>query len=412
MRFLYTLSIHLYHIAILIASLFLPKAKLWINGRKGLLASLKNQLDTIRKEFPRSQIVWFHCASLGEFEQGRSLIERYRKEHPEDKILLTFFSPSGYEVRKKYAGADLICYLPLDTPSNANGFIDLLKPKAVFFVKYEFWFNYLNALKERDVPVYLVSGIFRDDHYFFKTWGGWARKQLKCFTHFFLQDEHSLELLNGIGFTNTTLSGDTRFDRVYELSQNAVDIPLVAKFCNGGKILIAGSTWPEDEKMLHMVSKDFKMIIAPHELSEKHLESIESEFKEWKCLRFSGANENSLAEANVLIIDNIGMLSSLYRYGTIAFIGGGFGSGIHNILEAATYGLPVIFGPNYQKFIEAKELIRLGGAFSIRNTAELKDALHLLSDEMVLKTASHVSKNYVKSHTGATDCILKTIRLS
>lgn len=409
MKLLYNISIYLYLLGLRIASLFHPKAKLWVNGRKDIFTLLQ------QKNKSSSPLVWFHCASLGEFEQGRPLIERYKKRFPEHKILLTFFSPSGYEVRKNYPGADLVFYLPLDTPGNAKKFIDIVRPAAVFFVKYEFWFNYLNELKSRSVPVYLVSGIFRDDHYFFKPYGKWFSKQLSSFTYFFLQDEKSKTLLNSIGYINADVSGDTRFDRVSEIAQNVKQIELVKQFKANERVLIAGSSWAEDERIMQQSWGDAtffckKIIIAPHEIDEKHIDVIEAGFKgKARCARYSVANEKNVSDADVLIIDNIGMLSSLYQYGTIAFIGGGFGKGIHNILEAAAFGLPVIIGPNYEKFTEAKELLQLGGAFEIADVRSFEKTMQLLSDADVLRTASVIAKHYVESRVGASAKILDAI---
>ena len=424
MRFLYNFSIYLYVFYIRGGSLFNSKAKFMVAGWKNIFERIQSKIQNTQS----NNIVWFHCASLGEFEQGRPLMEKLKLQQPDVKILLTFFSPSGYEIRKNYSGADYIFYLPMDTPSNAKKFIEIVKPKKVFFVKYEFWFNYLTELKNKNIPTYLVSGIFREDHHFFKSAGGWFRKQLSAFTHFFLQDEKSVELLNSIGYTNTTLCGDTRFDRVFEVAKNAKQIDLVKQFVGNYKTIIVGSSWMEDEKIIsdyftnpksHLPAGqagilDPKIIIAPHEIDEKHLANIEAEFiplfrGAGVCLRFSKASEKNINEAKVLIIDNIGMLSSLYQYGSIAFIGGGFGKGIHNILEAATFGLPIIFGPNYEKFIEAKELIKLGGAFSIKDVSELEKTMPLLNDEQVLKTASQISRMYVQGRVGATDKILEKI---
>jgi len=393
-----------------------------IIGRKNIFERLKTEISNSNNSelrTPNFQLIWFHCASLGEFEQGRPLMEKLKLQQPNVKILLTFFSPSGYEIRKNYTGADYIFYLPMDTASNAKKFIEIVKPQKVFFVKYEFWFNYLSELKNRNIPTYLVSGIFREDHHFFKSTGAWFRKQLSAFTHFFLQDDKSIELLNSIGYPNSTLCGDTRFDRVFEVSKNVKQIDLVKQFVGNNKVLILGSSWREDEKIVQSLKlESLKLIIAPHEIDEKHLSSIEAEFipllsegllrREGAgvCLRYSLANENNIKEAQVLIIDNIGMLSSLYQYGTIAFIGGGFGKGIHNILEAATFGLPVIFGPNFHKFAEAKELIKLGGAFSVMDVSEYEKTMDLLSDEQVLKTASQISRMYVQGRIGATEKIL------
>jgi 3-deoxy-D-manno-octulosonic-acid transferase len=415
-RILYNISLYLYSIIIRIATLFNQKAKLWIRGREDIFLNVKSALNN--SESQNSPLIWFHCASLGEFEQGRPLIEKIKSQHPEYKILLTFFSPSGYEVRKDYSGADYIFYLPLDTTYNAKKFIRLVNPKAVFFVKYEFWFNYLNELKQQNIPLYLVSGIFREDQLFFKSYGSWFRKQLNCFTYFFLQDEYSSKLLNSIGFKNNAVVGDTRFDRVDEIAKNVKLFPIIKQFKQDSNILIAGSTWEEDEKIISKNFKNsksqilnFKLIIAPHEIDESHINSIVLKFNNFKIIRYSQANENNINGAQVLIIDNIGMLSSLYQYGNIAYIGGGFGKGIHNILEAATFGLPVIFGPNYQKFSEAKELIKLGGAFSINNDFDLNKTIESLNDKIVRQVTANISKQYVQSRIGATDKILSAISL-
>lgn len=420
MRLIYTIFIYIYLLAIRLASLFNHKAGLWVSGRK-------NVFDELRSAFPHSSseikngssdMIWVHCASLGEFEQGRPLIEKIRDQVPGIKILLTFFSPSGYEIRKNYIGADLVLYLPADTPSNARKFIEIINPKAVFFIKYEFWFNYLNELKKNKIPTYLVSGIFREDHYFFKFYGSWFRKQLNCFTYFFVQDEYSKELLNSIDLNNVVVSGDTRFDRVLEVNRNARTLPLIALFQQNSSVMIAGSTWPEDEKLISdwvrfsdLKTLNFKLIIAPHEIDDAHIKYLIHTFTGVSILKFSDANEQNVKNADVLIIDNIGMLSSIYQYGTIAFIGGGFGKGIHNILEPAAFGLPVIFGPKFEKFAEAKELIKAGGAFSVSDRNGLDRIFSLLQNEEVLKTASHISKYYVENRAGATDRILSSIVL-
>ncbi len=388
-----------------------------LSGRKNSFEKLRSQLSVLRPDgyrSPGSKLIWFHCASLGEFEQGRPLMEKLKSMHPEVKIFLTFFSPSGYEIRKNYTGADLVVYLPMDTPSNAKKFLELVRPDKAFFVKYEFWFNYLRELENRKISTYLVSGIFREEHHFFKSTGGWFRKHLSAFTHFFLQDEKSVELLNSIGYVNTTLCGDTRFDRVAETAKNTKQIDLIKSFAGNDKMLIVGSSWSEDEHLVQRLKlAGLKLIVAPHEIDEKHIVSIEEQFaKIGLCLRYSKANEDNVFDAKTLIIDNIGMLSSLYQYGSIAFIGGGFGKGIHNILEAAAFGLPVIFGPNYQKFAEAKELIKLGGAFSVTTISELESVMKLLSDEQVLKTAGQISRMYVQGKVGASDKILKAAFLS
>lgn len=422
MQIIYNIAIYLYLFGIRIFSLFNPKAKLWISGRRNLFENLKSQIPS-----HHSQIIWFHCASLGEFEQARPLIEKIKEQQPSFKILLTFFSPSGYEIRKNYAGADYIYYLPMDTPANVRKFVDIVKPSLVFFVKYEFWFNYLNELRRRNIPTYLVSGIFRENHYFFTSTSKWFQKQLKCFTHFYLQNEKSEELLNGIGYKNTTVTGDTRFDRVFDIAKNVKSFPLIEQFKQNNPVFICGSTWKEDEAIIadyvlryfdrlstggaqddKSITK-FKLIIAPHEIDEAHINSLLLQFSNSQILLYSKANADNVKTADILIIDNIGMLSSLYQYGTVAYIGGGFGKGIHNILEAATFGLPVIFGSNYHKFNEAIELIHIGGAFSINNYQEFERTMNLLDDKMVLQTASHIAKYYVQSRVGATDEILNSI---
>ncbi len=417
----------MYGLSVRFASLFNPKASLWIRGRKegveGLLEKITGGLSEGEK------LIWFHCASLGEFEQGRPFMEKFNVSPPGDqqssetpimgkvKVLLTFFSPSGYEVQKNYKGADFVFYLPLDTKSNARKFVEGLPLKAAFFVKYEFWYNFLRELKNKNVPTYLLSGVFRKDQYFFTFYGGWARKQLDCFTHFFLQDNASQVLLNQIGFKNTTVSGDTRFDRVAEIAEQKKDFPLIRRFTGNSKVLVAGSTWEEDEEIISTLR--LKLIIAPHEVDNVHIESLEKKYARFKTLRYSLAkegklaNEDNLQEAEVLIVDSIGMLSSLYQYATMAYVGGGFTEGIHNILEPAVYGLPVIFGPRYSKFNEASELIALGGAFCIRTSEELNSLiLKFNSDPDFLRKSSEASRDYVLKRKGATAKILDAIPAS
>ncbi len=407
--YLYNFSIYLYNIIISLSSPFNKKAKLWIDGRKDIFKKLESEISN--KDL---DLIWIHCASLGEFEQGRPLIEKIKKGHSQYKILLTFFSPSGYEIRKNYSGADYVFYLPIDTILNSKRFIRIVKPKMAFFVKYEFWFNYLNELKKQNIPLYLVSGIFRKEQLFFKTYGAWFRNQLNCFTHFFVQDEASNKLLSSIGFTNVKTTGDTRFDRVNEVSKNTKPIPFIEEFKEEKKIFIAGSSWDEDEQIIasfNFQKNNFKIIIAPHEINESHINSIINKFKKSIVLRYSEANKLNIIDAQVLIMDNIGMLSSLYQYGTIAYIGGGFGKGIHNILEAATFGLPIIFGPNYKKFTEANELINLNCAFSITSITDFEKKILLLGDDKIFKETSKNSKHYVESRIGATDKTLSVILL-
>lgn len=404
MAFFYNLGIRTYTLAIRLASPFNEKASLWIKGRK----NIEERIGEIDKGEHR--LVWFHAASLGEFEQGRPVMEALKKEQPETKILLTFFSPSGYEIRKNYAGADYILYLPADTPRNARHFIESIQPDAAVFVKYEYWYNYLNQLNKRHIPTYLISAIFRKEQPFFKTWGGLHRKMLHFFTRMFIQDEESARLLSSIGIQAFEQTGDTRFDRVKQIADAAKDIDKVASFLNGAPAVICGSTWPPDEDLLlDYISSDntpFKWIIAPHEIGENHIKNILGKCKQ-KVVRYS-QEESDVTDAKVLIIDCIGLLSSIYRYGKIAYIGGGFGAGIHNTLEAAVYGIPVIFGPRYQKFNEAVTLIQQGGAFSIHNKTELDELLDsLLQDQAITETAGRQALAYVNSQLGATDIIMK-----
>jgi 3-deoxy-D-manno-octulosonic-acid transferase len=407
MTFLYNLGIRLYICLVAIASPFNEKARLWRKGRKGIFSQIKKDIDTANRH------VWFHCASLGEFEQGRPVIEAFRANHPEFKIVLTFFSPSGYEIRKNYAGADHIYYLPSDLKSNARKFIQLIQPEKAFFIKYEFWHNYLKTLNDNKIPTYIFSAIFRADQLFFKSYGAWYRKMLGYFTHIFVQNEGSKNLLASIGFQNVTVSGDTRFDRVYSIAQQTREIPLVSAFSMGKFTIIAGSTWDKDEELLiqfiNSSKTGTKFIIAPHEIPESNIQRIIGGLKK-KIARYSQADVTTVQDADVLLIDNIGMLSSLYKYGKIAYIGGGFGKGIHNILEAATFGLPILFGPTYQKFQEAKDLIDLKGAYSISNFEELQSKLdHLIADETLRKQSGDVCRNYVETKRGATDMILHNL---
>lgn len=412
MQFIYNISIFLYSAAIRMASLFNNKAKRWIKGRENLF---RNLASTIKKDKP---ITWFHCASLGEFEQGRPLIEEFRIQNPEYRILLTFFSPSGYEIRKNYSGADYVFYLPMDTFHNAEKFIGIVKPRIVFFIKYEFWFNYLNILKKENIPTFLISANFRSDQHFFKWYGKWFQNMLKFFTHIFVQNETSKLLLKSISIDKVTVTGDTRFDRVYNFSLSPKPVPIIDSYKGNHEVLIAGSTWPEDEAILiqwinNLTVEDLKkikIIIAPHEIKAEGIQKIIS-LSKVNTVRLSQANEENIHNNNLLIIDNIGMLSSLYQYGAVAYIGGGFGKGIHNILEAAAYGMPIICGPNYEKFQEAKDLIELGGAFSIDSYGYLEKQMNkLLSDKRVLKNTGETSRDYVKANKGATEKIMLSLK--
>jgi 3-deoxy-D-manno-octulosonic-acid transferase len=410
MRLLYNLGIYIYYALIFIFSFFNAKAKRWWDGRKNLFS----RYEALKLE--NTKIVWFHAASLGEFEQGRPVLEKFKYDYPEYKILLTFFSPSGYEVRKNYPLADFIFYLPMDTPYIAKRFIEIFKPELVFFIKYEFWFNLLRILKEKNITVYLISGIFRPQQHFFAPYGGWFRKGLKCFSHFFVQHQSSKDLLESIGLKNVTISGDTRFDRVTEIAANKKSFPLILKFKGCNQILLAGSSWEEDESFLlnfiHTEYPDLKYIIAPHEIDSERIQQLQKNLSFIPTLLFSEANDSNIKEAKVLIIDNIGTLSHLYQYATIALIGGGFGKGIHNILEAATFGNPILFGPNYEKFTEAVELIKLEGAFEFIDYEDFKAKIHqLLEDKNYLEKCRKICSDYVKSKKGATEIILQHLNL-
>ena len=372
----------------------------------------------LREKIDRNaKYIWFHASSLGEFEQGRPMIEKIKAEHPEYKVLLTFFSPSGYEVRKNYKGADVICYLPFDTPFRVKKFLNLANPAIAIFIKYEFWGNYLRELRKRGIPVYIISAIFRPDQLFFQWFGKPYRKMLSYFNHLFVQDERSMKLLNEFGITNVTVTGDTRFDRVLDVRKQARELPFIERFLESkeGKrpiVMVAGSSWPQDEAIFipyFHEHPEMKLIIAPHEIHREHLLSIEAMLKR-PSVRLSEAHEDDLADKDCLIIDSFGLLSSIYRYGQIAYIGGGFGVGIHNTLEAAVYGIPVIFGPKYQKFMEAVQLLEAKGAYSIKDYDELKTLLdRFLTDEVFLRETGTNAGYYVTSNAGATEKIMHMI---
>lgn len=416
MKFLYALGIFSYGVAIRIASLFSTKAKLWLRGRRDLFKNLQREISK-----GNGPVIWFHCASLGEFEQGRPLIEKIKAQKPDHRILLTFFSPSGYEVRKNYHGADIVTYIPLDTKSNAKRFVEITNPVAVIFVKYEFWLNHLAELSDRKIPHYLVAAIFRDDQIFFKNRGGIFRQCLHNYTHIFTQNSESKHLIESIGVKNVTVAGDTRFDRVKEIASQAKSIELAAAFIGeSNKVLVAGSTWSSDEEHLFPIliphlAAGWKMIIAPHETGTTRVNEIIRSLENMKLnrneiARFSAATENTIHNAKVLIIDNIGMLSSLYRYGSVAYIGGGFGKSIHNTLEAAVYSVPVVFGPAFGKFNEAIQLIQNGGGYGVNSGGELKTVLNqLLVNEKLRAESGIKAGNYVNANTGATEKILSVI---
>jgi len=407
-RLIYNIFIFVYPKLIALASLRNPKAKLWIDGRKDVFHTLKNkfQLNT-------QKVIWMHCASLGEFEQGRPVLEALRLKYPDHKMLLTFFSPSGYEIRKDYDGVDLVCYLPMDSKANAQKFFEIVNPSMVIFVKYEFWYYYLKEANSRNITTVLISAIFSPQQIFFKWYGSIHREMLTFFTFIAVQNQESFNLLRGIkGIEDVFISGDTRFDRVLNIADKSLNISHIEKYINNRKVIIAGSTWAEDDRVIKEISnhiEKFVYIIAPHDIGTKRLQ---------ECLQYYHSSQlysnwitNPDPKTKVLIIDNIGMLSSLYKYATIAIIGGGWGKeGIHNILEAAVYYKPVVFGPVYDKYFEAKEIIEEGGGFSVDNLFQLKDLLHKLNNDPIFyKSTAEKAGNFVLNHAGATPKIINKI---
>lgn len=399
MLWLYNIAIQLYSLIIRIFSTFNTKASLFINGRRNIFEKIAKKID------PDTKHIWFHFASLGEFEQGRPVLELLKEQYPQKKIVITFFSPSGYEIRKNYTQAEGVFYLPLDTRTNARKLIEALNPEIVIFTKYEYWYHYFRELNQRNIPLLVISSIFRPNQIFFKPYGGFHRKILSYVSHFFVQNEESIALLKTINIQNATLSGDTRFDRVAENASVQKELSVIKRFCGNAPTIVAGSTWPQDEQLITQlcdVHTDWKFIIAPHEIGIGHIQEIEKLFPHG--IKYSTfATEETTADKQVLIIDNIGMLSSLYAYGKIAYIGGGFGVGIHNTLEAAAFGIPVIFGPKYDKFQEAKDLINSGAAESISNFNQLEMAFQKLS---ATEVPGDTAKAYVLSKTGSTKQIV------
>ena len=405
---IYNLTMYILELGIKLAALFSDKPAKMVKGHREVFDLLKSKIDR------NAQYIWFHAASLGEFEQGRPLIERIRKEYPQYKILQTFFSPSGYEVRKNYDGADIVCYLPIDTPANAKKFIELVNPCMVFFVKYEFWHNYLNTLYQKGIPTYSVSSIFRPNQIFFRWYGKSYQQVLKTFAHLFVQNEESKLLLAGIGINNTTVVGDTRFDRVLDICAAAKQLPLVQKFKGDALTFVAGSSWGPDEDIFikyFNAHPEMKLIIAPHVVNDGHLKEIESKLQR-SSVRYTQATEENVGKADCLIIDCYGLLSSIYRYGEISYIGGGFGVGIHNVLEAAVYGIPVIFGPNNKKFREAQHLLANKGGFEIHGYDDFEQLMNkFLTDEAYLKQSGKAAGDYVKGNAGAMELIMKNVTL-
>ena len=397
-------------IGVAIASLFNKKVKKMWAGERQAVKVLKEKVD------PEARYIWFHAASLGEFEQGRPLIEHLRETHPKYKILLTFFSPSGYEVRKNYEGADIICYLPLDTIRNARRFLRAVKPVMAFFIKYEFWYNYLHILQHRGVPTYSVSSIFRPDQIFFQWYGRQYGRVLKCFTHFFVQNMESKALLAKLGITDVDVVGDTRFDRVLQIKEASKQLPIVEQFtAHAQKVFVAGSSWLPDEDIFIKyfdIHKDWKLIIAPHVISDEHLSQIFELLKGRRVVRYTEATEENVKDAEVLIIDCFGLLSSIYHYGTVSYVGGGFGVGIHNVLEAAVWDIPVVFGPNNKHFQEAQGLMLVQGGFEINDYQSFRDLMmRFETDASFLQNAGENAGAFVKSRAGATAKVMENVSL-
>ncbi len=399
---MYSIGIYIYVLGILLAYPFNKKVRLMVKGHINTFRILHREVDK------SARYVWFHAASLGEFEQGRPLMERFRREHPEYKILLTFFSPSGYEVRKNYAGADIICYLPFDTPGNVMSFMRLVRPEMAFFIKYEYWANFFQACHMLHIPIYMVSAIFRPSQSFFHWWGFPLRHVLRHVTHFFVQNMESQSLLKGIGYTNVTLTGDTRFDRVIDINRQAKNLPAVERFKNGSPLLVAGSSWTPDEDIIIPYFNrhpEMKLVLAPHVIDEWHLREIEGKLQR-SVLRLSQATTETITKADCLIVDCFGLLSSIYRYGEVAYVGGGFGVGIHNVPEAAVYGIPVLFGPNNKKFQEAQDLLRLGGCFEVHDASSFDGLMdRFSSDPTFLARCGQISGDYIRHNAGACDAI-------
>ena len=422
MNCIYNLSISLYSVAARLLSLRSKKVKTMLDGQKVAFDYLRDVVDR------ESTYIWVHAASLGEFEQGRPLIEKIRRERPDKKILLTFFSPSGYEVRKDYKGVDAVCYLPFDFPGNARRLLDIVNVEMAVFVKYEFWGNYLEELHRRNIPLYLISSIFRPSQSFFKWWGGTFRRILGFYTHIFVQDEASRELLAEIGVTNATVAGDTRFDRVTDIMQSTIELPLIDWFkYKDPTTIVFGSSWEADEDVyIPWLNEQcgVKAIIAPHEFDAERLKRLKARindsmlWSEFKKIHSTPSDDGSCGLVNpdltkCIIVDSFGLLASLYRYGDIAYVGGGFGAGIHNINEAAVYGMPVIFGPKFHKFKEAKDLVELGGAFTIADESEFRRVINvLIDDDDMLQKASQTAGEYIKRNLGATERIYKHLSAS
>ncbi|MBN2638373.1 MAG: 3-deoxy-D-manno-octulosonic acid transferase [Bacteroidales bacterium] len=405
MSYIYNLLIYLYSLTVRLISPFNKQAHAFVHGRKDQFKKISDAIG------PYDEIAWFHCASLGEFEQGLPVMEAFRRTFPRHKILLTFFSPSGYEVKKNNAPADYVFYLPMDKARNAKRFIKIVRPRIAIFIKYEYWFNYMNELYANKIPLFYVSAIFRKNQHFFKTWGWWFRSQLQKVSWFLVQNESSAELLDSIKIFHHEVSGDTRFDRVIKVMETSKELSVLESFKGNNKVLMAGSSWAPDEDILRsfmiLAPENLKLVVVPHKTDEAHINEIKDKFSRWNTVCYSKADETTIPNAKILIVDVMGILSGLYRYADIAYVGGGFGVGIHNILEPAVFEIPVLFGPNHQRFQEAQDMLQLGGGFSIKNKEQFQSVMErLLAEPESYNKASLASKKYVNSNIGATDKVI------
>lgn len=409
MRLLYSLAIRCYSGMISLVSLLgNAKARLWSQGRR-------KQWDRLKSDDSDAEWIWFHVSSLGEFEQGLPLIEKIKERYPKYKLLLTFFSPSGYEPRKNFQLADKVAYMPSDTLTNAKRLVDNFNIKAAFFVKYDFWFNYMKVLNDNDIPLYYISALLHSNHYFFKFYASWFRKQLRYVKHYFVQNEETENLLKSIGIVNVTVTGDTRFDRVYDIARQSQSFPEIENFINGRKCIIAGSSWQTDERFLipfiERMPENYCMIIAPHDISDSHINQIISQLKDYRLYTEIQQSTASGQQPTVLVVNTIGILKKIYRYARFAYVGGGFMSSIHNTQEALVYGCPVVIGPKYHKFVEAVDLVKDGGMFSVSNQQELNDIFErLINDEVFYDKVSNICQDYVKLSIGATEKILNYLQ--
>lgn len=410
MNILYNLFISLYGIGVSAASSFNPKAKLWIAGRKDWKKVMKEKIS------PTDKVIWIHCSSLGEFEQGRPVMEKIKKEFPHHKLAVSFFSPSGYEVRKDYQGADYIFYLPLDTPKNAKRLIKILHPEVLILIKYEYWYNLLNRLQKKKIPVIVISAVIKEDNLFFRPFGSWFRKRIAGIEHFFVQDNDSKNLLESIRIEKVTVSGDTRFDRVKEIREANARVEFIEKFKGNSKLIVAGSTWPDDEEILvkfinEKLPDDWKLIFAPHNIKEKEILSLSEKISK-KTAIYTKSDQNQIENSQILILDTIGMLTKIYAYSDVSYVGGGFTkTGVHNTLEPAVFGVPIIFGPNYENYFEAIDLLENQGAVRFIDQYDFDQKMtNLIENEDERKRRGNAAENYIHRKPNSTELIIDYLK--